>query len=158
MSYIYKLKSNSPQKYADLGFEFLPADIYGMEQSTIMYKIEEQPKDGQCVQQLIDFYNNIANNIIFDKKARKAHSLMGIKFRKKSGELRLIVTDELREMFSLWRLEINLEDGDVYFTISDGSMPSFYDAELVLDKFCGEDINKLIENGLIEKCETGYAK
>lgn len=158
MAYIYKLKSNLPEKYADLGFEFLPADLYGMEQKIIMYKIEEQPKDGQCVQQLIDFYNHIADNVILDKKARKAHALMGIKFRKKSGKLRLVVTDELREMFSLWRLEINLEDGDVYFTISDGNMPSFYDAELVLDKFCGEDIKKLIENGLIEKCAMGSVK
>lgn len=155
MSYIYVLKDGYDlEKLKEIGFDYMPSDIVGKENEKIIYKIVEQPIDGECVNELIKFYNKIALKICTDKIAKKAHEAMGIKFTKRKNTYKLYVTDELLEMFSLWRIEINLEIGELYFTISDGNMPSFYDAELVLDKYCKDEIDLLIANNLIEKVES----
>lgn len=141
----------------DLGFELLPQEICKVENTdSIWFKIVEQPKDGDCVNLLINFYNNLAEKICADKFARRCHVQMGIKFRKKNEKYHLVVTDALREMFSMWRLEINLDDFEpnIYFTISDGNMPSFYDANLVINKYCKDVISELINGGVAEKVKV----
>ncbi|MBR3208842.1 MAG: hypothetical protein IKF82_01095 [Bacilli bacterium] len=155
MSYIYRLSENpNLDLLKEIGFELLPAELYGSKDNeTIYYKIIQQPLDGQCVKELVGFYESIADNICTDQKARRAHCDMGIRFKFKDGHYHLVVTKTLLEMFSMWRIEIDLETKDVYFTISDGNMPSFSDAELVLDKYCKETIDMLLVNDLIYKEE-----
>lgn len=156
MSYLYQLKDGTDvEKLKEMGFSYLPAELYGSdEEHNILYKIIKQPLDGKCVQTLIDFYQSLSNTICSDRVARRAHVKMGIKYRMKNGKFNLIITQDLREMFSMWRLEIDFEIGDVYFTISDGSMPRFYDAEQVMEKYCKEDIDLLVLNNIIEKVEN----
>lgn len=165
MSYIYTLKDDLnfeqlAEKLKELGYEELPADITGGEGIdnlyTYYFKVAEQPRYGECVNQLIGFYEKLANKICYNEFARKAHSKMGIKYRKTNGVFHLVVNDELREMFSMWRVEIDLNSREIYFTISDGNMPRFYDAEKVLDVYCKPEIDLLKENNLIEKVE--YSK
>lgn len=155
-NFVYQTKEKCDvEKLKELGFELLPDVVCGFENNKdIYFKIVQQPLDGECVNELIKFYNNIAEKICSDKFVRKAHAKMGIKFRKKKNKYYLLVSNELREMFSLWRIEINLqEDGtNVYFTISDGNMPRFH-AEIVMEKYCKNDIEALVQNGIIEKVE-----
>lgn len=155
MSYIYRLKDGADvEKFKELGFEYLPPELYGSEEeNNILYKIVKQPSDGACVQSLINFYNSIANRICSDRMARRAHVKMGIRYRYCKGKYRLSINPDLIETFSLWRIEIDFEMGDVYFTISDGNLPRFYDADLVMDKYCKEEIELLRLNDLIERIE-----
>ena len=161
-TYIYQTKENvDVEKLKEIGFELLPEEVCGIKNNDfIYYKIVKQPEDGECVNTLIGFYNFIADNICGNKFARKAHANMGIKFRAKKGKHHLVVTPELREMFSAWRIEINLQEDDanVYFTISDGNMPRFHDAEHVMEKYCKEDIDLLVLNNIIEKVQINVAK
>ena len=155
MSYIYRLVENpNLEMLKEIGFELLPPELYGDNSNeTIYYKIIEQPEDGECVAQLLGFYERIADNICTDPEVRRAHYKMGIRFRFRNGHYHLIVNREMLKMFSLWRIEIDLDTRDVYFTISDGNMPSFSDAELVLDKYCKDTIDLLVLNDLIYKEE-----
>ena len=158
-NYAYTVKQGLEKKdclplLEKLGFELLPKEICKIDNpDSIWFKIIEQPRNGDCVNLLINFYNNLAEKICADKFARRCHAQMGIKFRKKNDKYHLVVTDSLREMFSMWRLEINLDDFEpnIYFTISDGNMPSFYDADLVIEKHCKDVIKELVENGVAEK-------
>lgn len=162
MNYIYKLKdgidkNEAIEKLKEMGYDLLPYELCGLtDNDSIYFKVIEQPKDGECVRTLINHYNQIADKICSDKLYRKMHAEIGIKFRKKGNKYRLIITDELKEMFSLWRLEINFYEPifNVYFTISDGSFPRFYDAEKVMPKYCNEEIEMLLLNNIIEKIET----
>lgn len=157
MSYIYKFKNMDIEKIKELGYDKLPETICPAPQNENYYfKMVMQPTNSECVLSLIDFYNKIADKICSDKKLRKAHSDIGINFRKKTGKKHyyLIMNKELRNMFRAWRIELDLEEGDVYFTISDGSLPKFYDAELVLEKYCPKEIEELLINDLIQKEEV----
>lgn len=155
---IYQIKDGADvEVLKELGFEYLPKELYGTEEApNILYKIVVQPQDGQCVGTLIDFYQAISDKICTDRQSRRAHAKMGIKYKYKDGVFKLIVTPAMREMFSLWRIEMNFETGDVYFTISDGNMPSFYNSD-VLEKYCGEDVDTLVLNNIIEKVENVVA-
>ncbi len=157
MSYVYKFKNMSKEKLKELGYDKLPETLCPAPQNENYYfKIVYQPTNSECVLSLIDFYNRMADKICSDKNLRKIHANIGIKFRKKTGKKHyyLIMTKELRNMFRAWRLEIDFEDEDVYFTISDGSLPKFYDAELVLEKYCPDEIKELVINDLIQKEEV----
>ena len=153
MSYVYRVKDGADvEVFKELGFDYLPPELYGSEdENNILYKIIQQPLDGQCVKTLIDFYNSIAEKICSDKLIRKAHSKMGIKFRWQKGKYKLVLNPIMLKMFRLWRLEIDFETGDIYFTISDGNMPRFYDAEQVIETYCKEDIETLVLNNVVEK-------
>lgn len=161
-TYIYQTKKNIDiEKLKEIGFELLPDVVCGIKDNDfIWYKIVKQPEDGECVKTLINFYNSIADRICEDKFVRKAHANMGIRFRRKKGKYYLLVTPELREMFSAWRIEINLQEDDanVYFTISDGNMPRFHDADHVMDKYCKEDIDLLVLNDIIEKVQINIVQ
>lgn len=160
MSYIYKLKDNANLELLnEIGFELLPSELYGDGlNETIYYKIVEQPQDGQCVQQLVAFYNSIADKICTDQEIRRAHCKMGIKFRFRDGHYHLILGKEMLKMFTLWRVEFDMEERELYFTISDGNMPRFYDSREVLDKYCSELIETLKINDLIEEEELKEKK
>lgn len=159
MTYIYKIADdinidNVIERLIDMGYQKLPEEICGAPQNEKYYfKIVMQPQDGECVKVLTDFYNDAAEKICSDKKMKKIHSKMGIKYKKRDGKYKLVITPSLLEMFSAWRLELDFEENDIYFTISDGSMPRFYDAEKVIEKFCKEEINALLLNGIAKKVE-----
>lgn len=162
MSYIYKLKDGINkdeviEKLKEMEYDLLPFELCGLDDNdSIYFKVIEQPRDGECVKTLINHYNMVADKICSDKLLRKMHAEIGIKFRKKGSKYRLIITDELKEMFSYWRLEINFYEPlfNVYFTISDGSFPRFYDADLVMSKYCSAEIEILLLNDIIEKIEA----
>lgn len=156
MSYVYKLKNADKEKLAELGFEKLPEELCPAPQNeNYLFKVVMQPADGECVKTLISYYNKGANQIVKNKELKEAYASIGIKFRSSKNKPRhLVITPELIEMFQGWRIEINLETEEVYFTIADGSLPRFYDAELVLEKYCPEEIKELIINDLIQKEEV----
>lgn len=157
MSYIYKLKNIDIEKLKGLGYEPLPETICpAPDNQKYYYKMVLQDTNSECVLSLIKFYNDIADKICADKTMRKAHSDIGINFRKKKGTKHyyLIMNKKMRMMFRAWRLELDLEDEDIYFTISDGSLPKFYDAELVIEKYCKDEIETLVLNDLAYKEEV----
>ena len=57
-------------------------------------------------------------------------------------------------MFRAWRIELDLENKNVYFTISDNNIPCFYDAEQVIDRYCFEEIKELELNDFVYKEEV----
>lgn len=162
MSYFYRLKkeinkNEAIEKLKEMEYDLLPYELCGLnDNDSIYFKVIEQPKDGECVKTLIQHYNMVAEKICSDKLLRKLHAEIGIKFRKKGNVHRLIITDEVKEMFSYWRLELNFYEPEynVYFTISDGSFPRFYDAEKVMSKYCSDEIQMLLLNDIIEKVEA----
>lgn len=161
MSYIYKLKNIDKEKLKELGYEPLPTTLCPAPQNQKYYfKIVLQETNSEPVLSLIDYYNKIADKICADKEMRKAHATIGIKFRKKTGEKHyyLMMNKDLRMMFRAWRIELDLEDEDVYFTISDGSLPRFYDAEQVIERYCQEEIKELELNDLVYKEEVSQVQ
>jgi len=154
MSYIYKLKENANiEKLKELGYQELPETICpAPDNKNYLFKVVLQDTNSDCVLSLIEFYNKMADKICKDKQQRKLHASIGIKFRKKTGKKHyyLMMNKDLRMMFRTWRLEINLKERDIYFTISDGSLPSFYDGELIIEKYCPKEIDELIKNDLVE--------
>ena len=157
MSYIYKLKNIDKEKLKELGYETLPETLCPAPQNENYYfKIVLQGTNSEPVLSLIDHYNKIADKICADKQMRKAHAAIGIKFRKKTGKKHyyLMMNKDLRMMFRAWRIELDLENEDVYFTISDGSIPCFQDAEQVMERYCPEEIKELELNGLVYKEEA----
>ena len=163
MSYIYRLKTSDEgvkEKLIELGYDKLPVELCPAPQNeNFLYKVVMQPKDGECVNSLIAHYNAGADFICKDKKLREVYASIGIKFKKPKGKPRqLILTDELLDMFSAWRLEISLSSGEVYFTIADDSIRSFYDAEVVLERYCPSEVEELVINDLIVKEEIKEPK
>lgn len=156
MSYVYSLKNVDKEKLTELGYEKLPEELCpAPENENFLFKVVMQPADGDCVKNLISYYNRGADKIVKNKTLRDAYASIGIKFRSSKKMARhLVITPELIEMFQAWRLEINLKTEEVYFTIADGSLPRFHDAELVLEKYCPEEIKELTLNGLIIKEEA----
>ena len=159
MSYNYKLKNTSDEtkeKLIALGYEKLPEELCeAPENENYLYKVVMQPRDGECVKSLIDHYNRGAEFICKNKDLRQIYASMGIKFKSTKKQPRhLILTEELLDMFSAWRIEIDLKTESVYFTISDDNIPRFHDAELVLEKYCPEEIKELVMNDLIQKEEV----
>lgn len=156
MSYIYKLQNIDTEKLKELGYEILPETIcQAPENQKYYYKMVLQDTNSECVLSLIKFYNDIADKICADKAMRKVHADIGIKFRKKKNTKHyyLMMNKNLRMMFRAWRIELDLEEADVYFTISDGSLPKFYDAEQVIEKYCKAEIEELVNNNLVYKEE-----
>lgn len=155
MNYIYIIKNKDLEKIKNLGYETLPEEICeAPENENYYFKEVIQPKDGMCVKGLIKMYNTSADTICNNEKYKQLHENLGIKFEKVDGKYELIQTDELIEMFRHWRIELDLTDNEVYFTISDGAVPSFYDAENVLDICAPNEIKELLENEIIEKVEV----
>ena len=159
MTYNYKLKNvdnETREKFIELGYETLPEELCpAPENENILFKIVLQPQNGECVKTLINHYNRGADFICKDKKLREAYASIGIKFKKPKNKPReLIITNDLLTMFSAWRLEVNLRTEEVYFTISDDLIPRFHDADLVLNRYCGEEIKELLINDLICKEEV----
>lgn len=158
MSYIYTFKEGmSKEKLKELGYDILPESLCPAPQNQeYYYKMVFQDTNAGCVLWLIDFYNKNADRICADKQMRKVHADIGIKFRRKRNEKHyyLIMNKDLRTMFRAWRLEIDFEEKGVYFTIADGSLPRFYDAENVLETYCPEEIKELVINNMIQKEEV----
>lgn len=155
MSFVYKLKNIDTEKYKELGFEPLPEEICAApDNQNFWFKVVLQETNSEPVLSLIDYYNRIADKICSDVKLRAAHAKIGIKFRKKKGKHYLVLNHDLRMMFRAWRIELDLENEDVYFTISDQNIPCFYDADMVLDRYCDEAIKELLVNDLIYREEV----
>ena len=155
MSYIYKLKNIDVEKLKELGYDTLPESICAAPDNQKYYfKMVLQDTNSEPVLSLIDYYNKVADKICSDVKLRAAHAKIGIKFRKKKGKHYLVMNHDLRMLFRAWRLELDLDDEDVYFTISDGSLPRFYDAEQVIEKYCKAEIEELVINDLAYKEEV----
>ena len=157
MATVYALKENvKKEDLIKLGYEILPEEITGIENcEDYLFKVCEQPLDGHCVNQLIQFYQENAEEICSDKTIRKIQASMGIKFRKhKDGKHYLIDTKDLREMLSMWRLEVDLTANEIYFTISDGSLSRFYDPHRVLDVYCADAIKELEDLDYIVEVEV----
>ena len=154
MSFIYTIINSDLNKLKEMGYQILPEEICeAPKNENYYYKEVIQPKDGVCVNGLIKMYQDSAKTICENEKFRKLHRDIGIRFRKVNGEYKLIVTDTMVEMFRHWRIELDIENKEVYFTISDGAVPSFYDAENVLDAQAPKEVKELIEAGIIEKVE-----
>lgn len=156
VKYVYKLKNIDKEKLKELGYQPLPESICSApDNENYYFKMVLQDTNADCVLNLIDFYNVNAEKICADKNMRAVHAAIGIKFRKKkkTGKYYLIMTPSLRMMFRAWRIELDLQNEDVYFTISDGSLPAF-GQDTVIEKYCPEEIQELIINDLAFKEEV----
>ncbi len=159
--YVYKVKAKSKMKLRNLGFKTLPKKIsYNRH---VLYKVVPQPVDGDCVNGLFNRYNNEKwQKTFLTKESIENYKNIGMEFEElylEDGTKHMILVDtpEVREMFSMWRLEVDYNDDEglyLSFTIGDGTIPSFYNAEKVLDKYCPNEIKELLEKELIEKEEV----
>lgn len=156
-----------PQKLTMGKTDFIPSG------DLILFRLEKQKKDSDLVNFIFNYYNDIGwqKQNLYDENDKLIEKIIddyksiGIIFDlvydEKLKGMKYVVRDtkEVRNMFSMWRLEFNFEtDAMLMLTISDRNMPAFVGAS-VLEKYCGKAIKEMVENNFIEKIvfdKTGY--
>ena len=147
MSVIYKVTAK-PWQLKRIGF----FNLDGLED--VLYKPVRIPFDSRPLQSIIEmFYNNPEWQKLADFGGLKS---IGFEFEdiydETQGKMvkKLIITDEVIDILTNWRVQVDFEDKILGFTLSDDA-PVFCDANNVLDKYCRKTINKLLEKKYIEK-------
>lgn len=147
MSVIYKVTAK-PWQLKRIGF----FNLDGLED--VLYKPVRIPFDSRPLQSIIEmFYNNPEWQKLADFEGLKS---IGFEFEdiydEAQGKMvkKLIITDEVINVLTNWRVQVDFEDKILGFTLSSDA-PMFCDANNVLDKYCRKTINKLLEKKYIEK-------
>lgn len=147
MSVIYKVTAK-PWQLKRIGF----FNLDGLED--VLYKPVRIPFDSRPLQSIIEmFYNNPEWQKLADFERLKS---IGFEFEdiydETQGKMvkKLIITDEVIDILTNWRVQVDFEDKILGFTLSSDA-PVFCDANNVLDKYCRKTINKLLEKKYIEK-------
>lgn len=147
MSVIYKVTAK-PWQLKRIGF----FNLDGLED--VLYKPVRIPFDSRPLQSIIEmFYNNPEWQKLADFEGLKS---IGFEFEdiydETQGKMvkKLIITDEVINILTNWRVQVDFEDKILGFTLSSDA-PVFCDANNVLDKYCRKTINKLLEKKYIEK-------
>ena len=147
MSVIYKVTAK-PWQLKRIGF----FNLDGLE--NVLYKPVRIPFDSRPLQSIIEmFYNNPEWQKLADFEGLKS---IGFEFEdiydETQGKMvkKLIITDEVINILTNWRVQVDFEDKILGFTLSNDA-PVFCDANNVLDKYCRKTINKLLEKKYIEK-------
>lgn len=136
----------------------------------VLFRVEKQKEDSPLVRSLFNQYNDYQwqlEHLYIDEKGEKTEKpnekiiknyrgigiIFELKYDTTIKKFRYFVkeTKSVKQMFSMWRLEFNL-DGDRYLglTISDGDMPTYEGSE-VLEKYCTKSIREMLEKGFVEK-------
>lgn len=153
---IYKVKYEKRiQDFFQLGYFEMPKEI--VKKDDVIFKLKKVEKDSDLVKMVLSIYNEPAwqeQNIINDE-ILNAYNQVGIFFEEvydENGEMKKVVVenDELLQMISTWRIEIDFEDKILGLTTGDMSFPYTFTNKDFIDRFCEEEINELFENGLIK--------
>ena len=152
-------KDKTIEDFLDNGYQYKETqtdekDESGIKQSelkSVVYKEILQPEDGYLVNQLVGFYSLNANKLCKDKNVREAYKKAGIEFICINRKYQLNITDEVKELFRHWRLEIDFfdEKPSPYVTFGGGEIPG-YGSTSVLEKYAKDEIERLVSLGLIE--------
>lgn len=157
---VYQAKwEKTVQDFLDAGYDLMPEDI--VQKENVVFKIMKMPLDGESVKMVLNIYNdpNWQQEYLTMPHAMEAFNELGIYFDEvfdEEGNTKTYVreTDELLEMISTWRIEIDM-DGDkvLGFTTGDMSFPFTFENRNILDKFCKEEIDNLFSKSLIKIIE-----
>lgn len=147
MEVIYKLVEDCDlNKFAVRGYDLLPNTV-------TLVKIIEQPEKGEAVQYLLHKYYTNKDWIeqIYNKNKKEIKDTIGLRYYE-NGEIRY--TKKLKTVLTNWRIEIDVTDGGwLGFASLDPFDRLVYYGKGILDKYCNEEIQALLNEGLIEEVE-----
>jgi hypothetical protein len=148
METIYKLVEDVDlNEFAKRGYDLLPNTL-------TMVKIIEQPEDGEAVKYLLYKYYTNKDWIeqIYNKNKKEIKDTIGLRYYE-NGDIRY--TKKLRTILTNWRIEIDAADGGwLGFASLDPFDRLVYYGKGILDKYCKQEVDELLELGLIEEVEV----
>ena len=144
---IYKVKDNVEINSFSKDFDLFPGT------DNVIFKIVPQPLESEIVQgTLKGIYNNPNwRTQFYDKFKDRIKNATGLKYNKR-GEA--IMNDKFVATLTNWRIQIDFDDGWIGFTSADLFDQNIYYNKSVLDKFCEEIIQDLLQKDLIEIIEV----
>lgn len=145
MDIVYKLKDNVDlNEFAKKGYDLIP-------QTFTLVKIIEQPEDGEAVKYLLYRYYQNKDWIeqIYNKNKKEIQDTIGLRYYQ-NGDIRY--TKKLKTVLTNWRIEIDVNDGGwLGFASLDPYDRLVYYGKGILDKYCNDEVQSLLELGLIEE-------
>lgn len=163
----YAPSSVTEEDFEKNGFKKLPIEVTGDE--VIYYKEFKIDKDSELVKNLISVYENpewqkyAFNNLPFEEWVTSSMAPyyigLGLNFERVHSDdggdsvIKLIITDDLIETLTTWRLECILTDSERLYRIgpADLSFPNpLYPAKWIY-KYLKEEIDELKSEGLLKQ-------
>ena len=162
MAIVYKVKKDVKiDDFLNNGYSILSAEMAGLPviMEDIVYKNVTQEKKSDPVKFAISLLNNKDwQDFNFQNNGIEYFKQFGIKFESwytEEGKLitKVIENKKLYNYVRNWRLEINFTDEDkwVGFTLGDLTFPHCFYSTEALNKYCGEEIKRLLDLGFIEE-------
>ena len=159
MEKIYELKPNvSVDDLLEIGFFKLPFEIVGND--LVLAKMITFPREHELVNQAINnvFNNEEWQNIVFNEEGTKEYlesiDILFESYIDENGNEKFLVVEnqELIDLICNWRLEFNLSDDDKWlgFTTSDIITNNVYFNINILNNYCLNEINQLLEKDFIQ--------
>ena len=147
---VFRLKEGANlNKFAELGYVI--TDDGGE-----IYTIVKQPVDGETANYLFKHYykNPVWKDTIYKKHEDVFEQVLGLKYDE-NGEL--IISDKLQEVLTDWILFVDLTEVNEQITLAFRNKDPFDSHVFVgsglIRKYCEEEIQKLLDNDLIEEYE-----
>lgn len=166
MSVVYKVKENvTKDAFLENGYQNIEPEMLGLPEvdEEIIYNIVPQKKNSEPVKYAIAMFNAKEwQDYNLPDGGEDYFNLLGIEFEDVFSDTQGIVKRvvENKRLFNVlknWRIEINFTEKEelwLGFTILDASFPKTFYAKECLDKYCGKEIQRLKELGLIEEFEV----
>ena len=148
MTTIYRLKQDVDlNEFAKRGYDLIP-------QICCLEKIIKQPDDGDAVKFLLDKYYTNSEWVekFYKPNKKKVSETLGLRYYS-NGDIRY--SKKFNMILTDWRIEIEAHDEAwVGFTSLDPYDHHVYYDKNTLDKYCKQEIDELLELGLIEEYEV----
>ena len=148
MSYVYKVKTRDMKKFEDIGWTLAPYEWN--QKDNVMVMMKKFDNKSEPVQFLMKTYNNPnwQKEYYEDKELKEVYTEMGMKFR--NGKL--VRNKAAYKFMHQWCLKVDFNEEEelwLGFSHIDITMPEFYNSA-VLDRYCYQEVQQLLEEGLIE--------
>lgn len=145
---VYRVKEGVDlNKFNDMDYDLIPSE------NPVLVKIIPQDFDGELVQgNLKHIYNDGTwRSKIYAKNEKLISTRLGLKYKRGKA----VITDQFRHVLTDWRIQIEpFVDGWVGFASLDPFDHNVYYASAHLDKYCAEEIKKLLDADMIELIEV----
>lgn len=148
---IYKIKDSTDlNEFGRLGY-----DIVSGESATLI-KFIPQPIDGKLAKDALQYiYENPEwKEKVYNKHKKMFRTDLGLRYNR---EGKAILSKMFTEILTKWRIQIEVgptDDKWIGFTSSDRFDHTVFYGKQILDTYCSEEIQSLLEKGLIEEIEV----
>ena len=150
---VYRLKEDVDyNSLAEHGYDVVPYELGSM----VFFKIIPQDLSGIAVNSMLNnFYTNPKwKEKYYTGKTKKIlKNNLGLEYDKE-GNIKF--NEKFETMLKSWKIEINSEDNWLGFSNMDSFDQNVYYGKSILDQCCGEEIQNLLEKGIIEEVDVSY--